>query len=116
MPTKAAMPSSSAARHDLREPDMTAVDTACSEERGMMIELARKVGERFGLDYWRAQDQKGEFPHEAWREICRAGLAGVALPEEHGGAGLGVVELALIVEELAAAGAGATVGQLFMIN
>ena len=87
-----------------------------SDEQEMMVALARKVGERFGLDYWRQQDRLGSYPHDAWTEICRAGLAGVALPEEYGGAGLGMVEMALIVEELAAAGAGATVGQLFMIN
>ncbi|HVW33990.1 MAG TPA: acyl-CoA dehydrogenase family protein [Acidimicrobiia bacterium] len=87
-----------------------------SGEREMIVDLARKVGERFGLDYWYRQDRLGEFPREAWAEICRAGLCGVALPEEYGGAGLGMVEMALIVEELAAGGAGATVGQLFMIN
>ncbi|MDQ1506577.1 MAG: acyl-CoA dehydrogenase [Actinomycetota bacterium] len=87
-----------------------------TDEQEMMVGLARKVGERFGLDYWREQDRRGSYPHEAWTEICRAGLAGVALPEEYGGAGCGMVEMALIVEELAAAGAGATVGQLFMIN
>lgn len=95
---------------------MAAVEVAGSTEREMIVDLARKVGERFGLDYWRRQDALGQFPHEAWSEICKAGLSGVALPEEYGGAGLGVVEMALIVEELAAAGAGATVGQLFMIN
>ena len=93
---------------------MTAV--IASDERQMIVDLARRVGERFGLDYWYHQDGAGEFPGEAWAEICRAGLCGVALPEEYGGAGLGMSEMALIVEELAAAGAGATVGQLFMIN
>jgi acyl-CoA dehydrogenase len=87
-----------------------------SDEREMIVDLARKVGERFGLDYWYRQDGLGEFPREAWAEICRAGLCGVALPEEYGGAGLGMTEMALIVEELAAGGAGATLGQLFMIN
>ncbi len=95
---------------------MTAVQAARHDERDMIVDLARKVGNRFGLDYWRRQDQLEEFPREAWTEICRAGLCGVALPEAYGGAGLGVVEMALIVEELAAGGAGATVGQLFMIN
>jgi acyl-CoA dehydrogenase len=82
-----------------------------SDERQMIVDLARRVGERFGLDYWYRQDGLGEFPREAWAEICRAGLCGVALPEEYGGAGLGMQEMAVIVEELAAGGAGATVGQ-----
>jgi len=82
----------------------------------MIVDLAKKVGERFGLDYWQDRDRKKEFPEEAWLEICSSGLGGATLSEEYGGGGQGTVEMALIVEELAAAGAGATVGQLFMLN
>src|SRR5690606_38686865 len=87
-----------------------------SDEQKMIAESARKVGERFGLDYWRDHDARKAFPQEFWHAVCEAGLCGVALPEEHGGSGLGMVEMALIVEQLAAAGGGSTVGQLFMIN
>ncbi len=87
-----------------------------SGEQKMFVELAKKVGERFGLDYWLEQDRKKEFPQEAWLEICKAGLGGATLEEKYGGGGQGMVEMALIVEELAAAGAGATLGQLFMLN
>lgn len=87
-----------------------------SDEQKMIAESARKVGERFGLDYWRDHDARKAFPQEFWHAVCEAGLCGVALPEEHGGSSLGMVEMALIVEQLAAAGGGSTVGQLFMIN
>src|SRR5690606_31881637 len=66
--------------------------------------------------YWRKIDAQKAFPTECWKAICEAGLCGVALPSEYGGSDLGVVEMALIIENLAAAGAGSTVGQLFMIN
>ncbi len=92
------------------------MDVTLSDEQGMIVDLAKKVGERFGLDYWHERDRLKEFPQEAWLEICRAGLGGATLGEEYGGGGQGMVEMALIVEELAAAGAGATVGQLFMLN
>ncbi|MDX5360231.1 MAG: acyl-CoA/acyl-ACP dehydrogenase [Alphaproteobacteria bacterium] len=92
------------------------MDFRLTEEQDMIVETARRVGERFGLDYWRKQDAEKAFPAEAWKAICEAGLGGVALPEEHGGGGLGMLEMALIIEQLAAAGAGSTVGQLFMIN
>lgn len=85
-----------------------------SDEHQMIIDLAQKVGGRFGLDYWRELDRTHSFPAEAWKEICRSGLASVALSEDAGGAGLGMTEMALIVEELAAAGGGVTIGQLFM--
>jgi acyl-CoA dehydrogenase len=92
------------------------MDFSLTEEQKMISESARKVGERFGLEYWRELDARKSFPTEFWKAVCDAGLCGVALPEEYGGSGLGMVEVALIVEELAAAGGGATVGQLFMIN
>lgn len=87
-----------------------------SDEQKIMIETARRIGEDFGLDYWREKDLKKEFPGEAWKAICEAGLCGVALPEEYGGAGAGMLDMALIVETLCAAGAGSTLGQLFMSN
>jgi len=87
-----------------------------ADEREMIVDLARAVGQRYGLEYWRELDREKAFPTEAWREICRAGLGGVTVAEEYGGGGLGMHEMALIVEALAAGGAGATVGQLFMIT
>jgi alkylation response protein AidB-like acyl-CoA dehydrogenase len=35
-----------------------------------------------------------------WRELCELGWPGVAVGEEHGGLGLGAVELAVLLEEL----------------
>jgi acyl-CoA dehydrogenase len=87
-----------------------------SDDQKMIADTARKVGDRFGLDYWRDLDVKKSFPAEFWGAVCEAGLCGVALPEEYGGAGLGMLEMALIVETLAGCGGGSTVGQLFMVN
>lgn len=92
------------------------MDFRLNDEQRMMIDTARQIGERFGLEYWRKQDAQKAFPKEYWKAVCDAGLAGVALPEEHGGSGLGMMEMTLIVEALAATGGGSTVGQLFMIN
>lgn len=92
------------------------MDFRLNDEQRMMIETARQIGDTFGLEYWRKQDEKKAFPQEYWKAVCDAGLAGVALPEEHGGSGLGMMEMSLIVEALAASGGGSTVGQLFMIN
>jgi acyl-CoA dehydrogenase len=92
------------------------VDFDLTEEQRMIVETSRQVGERFGLQYWLEKDRAHAFPAEIWQAICDAGLCGVALPEEYGGSGLGMVESALVIEELAAAGAGSTVGQLFILN
>ena len=92
------------------------MDFRFTEEQNMMAKTARQIGERFGLDYWRRQDAAKAFPREFWKAVCDAGLCGVALPEEYGGAGLGMLEMALIIENLAAGAGGSTVGQLFMVN
>lgn len=39
------------------------------------------------------------FDDSLWRRMAAAGLVGIALPEEHGGGGLGMVELGLLLEE-----------------
>jgi len=92
------------------------MDFQLTDEQKMIVETATKVGREFGLEYWSKQDEAKAFPRECWQAICDAGLAGAALPEAYGGAGLGMTEVALIVEALSAGGAGATLGQLFMIN
>jgi acyl-CoA dehydrogenase len=92
------------------------MDFRLTDEQTLMVETARKVGERFGLDYWRDLDARKAFPAEIWQAICDAGLTGAALPEEYGGSGLGMTEVALIVETLCATGAGSTLGQMFMNN
>jgi len=92
------------------------MDFRLTDEQNMMIGAARAVGDRFGLEYWRKQDAAKAFPQAYWKAVCDAGLCGAALPVSHGGSGLGMLDLALAVEHLAATGGGSTVGQLFMIN
>jgi acyl-CoA dehydrogenase len=87
-----------------------------SEEQTMMIETARRVGEKFGLDYWRDLDGRKEYPRAFWQEACDAGLAGIAVPEDYGGSGLGMTEVAMVVETLCALGGGSTLSQLYMLN
>ena len=86
------------------------MDFLLSDDQKMIAETARKVGDQFGLDYWRNLDAKKSFPAEFWSAVCEAGLCGVALPEKYGGAGLGMLEMALIIETLAGCGGGSTVG------
>lgn len=92
------------------------MDFQLNDEQSMMVDSARKVAERFGLEYWREIDDQKAFPTEYWKAVCDAGLGGAALPSEYGGSDLGVLDLALIIETLSAGGGGSTVGQLFMIN
>jgi alkylation response protein AidB-like acyl-CoA dehydrogenase len=44
--------------------------------------------------------EAGEYDAALWRELCELGWPGIAVAEEHGGQGLGAVELAVLLEEL----------------
>lgn len=92
------------------------MDFSLTDEQKMIQDTARRVGEAFGVEYWRDKDAAHAFPTEAWQAICDAGLCGVALPEAYGGSALGMTEVAMVVEEVAAGGAGSTIGQLFICN
>src|SRR5215211_3350120 len=48
----------------------------------------------------RAAAEAREYGDALWRELCQLGWPGIAVAEEHGGQGLGAVELAVLLEEL----------------
>ncbi|ARK29730.1 acyl-CoA dehydrogenase family protein [Halalkalibacter krulwichiae] len=87
-----------------------------TEEQRMLKEGVRKLVQDFGLEYWREKDDKHEFVHELWNALGENGYIGVMIPEKYGGVGLGLVEMAMVIEELAKGGAGSTVAQLFMLT
>lgn len=92
------------------------MDFTLTEEQKLLKEGARRIGRKYGLEYWREKDARHEFVHELWRELGENGYIGLAIPEEYGGAGLGLLEMAMVIEELAASGAGSTLAQLFMLT
>ncbi|MCM2334292.1 MAG: acyl-CoA dehydrogenase family protein, partial [Anaeromyxobacteraceae bacterium] len=49
----------------------------------------------------RGWDEREEFPHAVVRRLGELGLMGIAVPEAYGGAGLGALATAVVVEELA---------------
>ena len=92
------------------------MDFELTAEQVQIADTARKIGARFGLEYWLDHDRRKAYPKEIWQALCEAGLAGASLPEEHGGGGLGMLELTLIIENVAGEGAGGTFAQVFMLN
>jgi alkylation response protein AidB-like acyl-CoA dehydrogenase len=74
-----------------------------SEEEKMLREGVARIARKYGIAYYLKAARSGEKTHELWRELAQAGFLGVNLPEPHGG-GLGIRELAIVCEELAAAG------------
>jgi alkylation response protein AidB-like acyl-CoA dehydrogenase len=75
-----------------------------SEEQRMLREGVSRIVRRYGHAYYVRKSRSGEKSVELWEELAREGFLGVNLPEAYGGGGLGISELALVCEELAAAG------------
>ena len=65
-----------------------------------------KICARFGDDYWLERDRDGKFPDAFHRALAADGWLGVCIPQEHGGSGLGISEAAIMMETIAASGAG----------
>ena len=80
------------------------MDFAESSEHEMLRAAVRDVAAKFGHEYYAEKVRTGERATELWDAIGELGFLGVHLPEEYGGGGAGMVELAIVCEELAAQG------------
>lgn len=65
----------------------------------------RELLTRFDDEYWARCDCEHRFPTEFYEALAAGGWLGVAIPADYGGAGLGVTEAALLLQEIAASGA-----------
>jgi len=75
------------------------------EERTALRQAVRKLAAGYGREYIEEQARKGEKTTELWQDMGRHGYLGVSIPEEYGGGGAGIADLAAVLEEAAAAGA-----------
>ncbi|WP_026303420.1 acyl-CoA dehydrogenase family protein [Jongsikchunia kroppenstedtii] len=73
------------------------------EERDLRRIVAAIVGE-FGHDYYRECSASGTPMQALWNKLGENGYLGMNIPEEYGGAGRGVTELAVVLEEMSAGG------------
>jgi acyl-CoA dehydrogenase len=81
------------------------MDFTESEEHTLIRSAVRKVCADFPDSYWSRLDTAHEFPWEFYRAMADAGWIGVAIPEAYGGAGRGIAEASIVLEEVAASGA-----------
>jgi acyl-CoA dehydrogenase len=67
---------------------------------------ATEIAEEYGPEHWREKEQKGEFSEEFWDELAEADFHGLLIPEEYGGADMGMQEMGIAMETLCAEGCG----------
>src|ERR1700738_4160934 len=77
-----------------------------NEDRKALRQAVSEWASSYGSEYYLKKARTHEHTDELWSEAGKLGFLGVNLPEEYGGGGAGIYELALVQEELAAKGAG----------
>lgn len=75
-----------------------------------------RICEEFDDEFWLNRDREGGFPHELHQKLARDGWLGIAIPEEYGGAGLGIVDAAIMMQAIAESGGGNSAASAIHMN
>ncbi len=75
-----------------------------SDEHRLLRESVSRIASGFGHSYFAAVVREGRSPDELWNSLGEHGFMGPAIASEYGGGGTGLLDLALVEEELSAAG------------
>src|ERR671929_1440817 len=77
------------------------MDFALTQDQGEIRGVARELlAARSPWAKVREAAEAGAYDDGLWRELVELGWPGIAVAEEHGGQGLGAVELSILLEEL----------------
>ncbi len=76
------------------------MDFALTDEQRAIRDSIARICAQYGDDYWLRHDRDHLFPHEFAHAFAEAGWFGAIFPEDCGGAGLGITEAAVIMQEV----------------
>ena len=82
------------------------MDFAETPEIEALREAVSRICARFPDEYWLQRDREGGFPVELHQALAADGWLGICIPEEYGGAGLGITEAAVMMQAISESGAG----------
>lgn len=82
------------------------MDFQLTQDQEDIRRAVRELAAAFPDAYWAGKDERVEFPHEFYDAFASGGWLGMAIPEEYGGGGLGILEASLLLQEVATSGAG----------
>jgi acyl-CoA dehydrogenase len=82
------------------------MDFALTANQDSIRDAVAKICARFDDAYWLKRDKEGGFPADFHKALAEAGWLGICIPEEYGGAGLGIMDAAIMMHTIAASGAG----------
>lgn len=77
-----------------------------TEDQLTIRDAVAELAARFDDRYWQEKDENHEFPTEFYNAFAEGGWLGITTPEEYGGHGYGITEASIVLEQVAASGAG----------
>ena len=92
------------------------MDFDLTDEQAAIRDAVASLMCEFADDYWLERDRSGAFPHEFYAAMAAGGWLGVTMPQDYGGAGLGVTEAAVMMMTVADSGGGMTAASAIHIN
>ncbi|PZO65895.1 MAG: acyl-CoA dehydrogenase [Paracoccus denitrificans] len=92
------------------------MDFSLTEEQRAIEDAIGAICARYDDAYWLARDHDGEFPNAFYDDLAREGWLGICIPEEYGGAGLGITEAAIMMRTISRFGGGMTAASSVHIN
>ena len=94
------------------------MDVSTKEERQAIRDSVRQLCRDFPDAYWREVDKKEEYPLAFVEALTKTGYLAALIPEEYSGAGLGVTEASIILEEINRSGgnSGACHAQMYTMG
>ncbi len=92
------------------------MEIALSELQREIDASVRKVCAPFSDAYWHECDEAARFPEEFHAAMAAAGWLGITMPQDLGGAGLGVTEAAIMMHAVASSGGGQAAASSIHIN
>ena len=87
-----------------------------TEEQEAIRDGVKRVCDGFGDEYWSACDTEKRFPFEFHKAMAEAGWLGITMPEDVGGANLGVTEAAIMMHEVSASAGGYSAASTIHLN
>lgn len=82
------------------------MDFQLTEDQLTIRDAVAELAAKFDDQYWQEKDEKHEFPTEFYNAFAQGGWLGITTPEEYGGHGYGITEASILLEQVAASGAG----------
>src|SRR6266568_1170648 len=97
---------------------MADMSFALTDDQKALKAAVYDLCKQYSAEYWRELDAKREYPDAFINDLTKAGYLAVLIPQEYGGAGLGIMEAALILEEINRSGGngGACHAQMYIMG